>query len=139
MKTVYAHCDIPCGIYDPHEAIVGAATVLRMMDLIADSKDSHDVARYTAVKERHAEKCKHEVRVIWGDYFKEEHPSVEKLVHEIMQWASKARQGVDRRDGEELLDRVNQFAEIFWDTKGVKTKKVAAPYSVEDEIVIPIL
>ena len=30
----YAHCDIPCGIYDPHHAQMAAHTVVRMVDLI---------------------------------------------------------------------------------------------------------
>jgi len=77
-RAVYAHCDIPCGIYDPHEAQIAALTVVRMDQLIAelvhpaaDAKPEErslylsKIARYTSVKETHSEKVKHEIRVIW--------------------------------------------------------------------------
>src|SRR4030042_5933079 len=95
-QVVYAHCDIPCGIYDPHRARLAALTVVRMVDLLKDKKDPHDIARLTAVKEEHAEICKHEARIICGDYFKEEHlkkyPEISELSHKIMQLGSRARQ-----------------------------------------------
>lgn len=141
---MYAHCDIPCGIYDPHLAQVGALTVIRMMDLIADARgDAHAVSRLAKVKEEHAELVKHEIRIIWGDYIKEEHlvkhGKLHELVHNIMQLSSKARQSTDRKVAEELLAKVNQFAEIFWETKGVKTKRAASPYEPRAEVVYPIL
>jgi len=142
-KIVYAHCDIPCGIYDPHRAIIGALTVLRMIDISDEKKEVYDIARLVTVKEEHAEMVKHEVRIIWGDYLKGEildkHPEIHELTHSIMLLASGVRQGNDRKTGEELLEKVNQFAEIFWETKGVKTKRVKAPYKPEEEVVQPIL
>ncbi|MBU2101319.1 superoxide dismutase, Ni [Patescibacteria group bacterium] len=142
-KVVYAHCDIPCGIYDPHEAQLSVLTVIRMMDLIADSEDDHDTARYIAVKEAHAEKCKHEIRVMWGDYFKEEHieeyPELHDLTHRIMALGSKVKQNTEREVAEELLGAVNEFAEIFWKTKGVEIKKIKAPYGPEEEVFYPDL
>jgi len=134
IKEVYAHCDIPCGIYDPHSAQIAALTVLRMMDLIAENGDN---PRYVAVKEEHAEICKHEIRVIWGDAIKDN--SSDDLTHKIMQVASRCKQGSDRKDGEELLDLVNQFAEKFWQSKSIEVKKVKAPYKPEEEIVEPDL
>ena len=149
LRTVYAHCDIPCGIYDPHQAQVAALTVIRMTDLILELEDAsgtvptHNISRYTAVKEKHAELCKEEVRIIWGDYMKteqlDEHEELNEIVHRIMQLASEARQRVEREVGVELLGAVNRFAEIFWETKGVKTKKVKAPYKPGEEIVYPEL
>lgn len=152
IKTVYAHCDIPCGIYDPHQAQIGALTVIRMTDLMRELEESHQthdlefrnsMVRCIAVKEEHAELVKKEIRVIWGDYFKKEHldkyPEIHGLVHEIMQLASKARQTPERENGIKLLDKVNRFAEIFWQTKGKETKKVKAPYKPEAEIVYPVL
>ena len=149
LQTVYAHCDIPCGIYDPHNAQVAALTVIRMMDLITESGDAsgtvptHNIARLTAVKEEHAELCKQEIRIIWGDYFKENHfaenPDLNGVTHKVMELASKARQGIDRSVGVELLGEVNKFAEIFWKTKEVETRRAVSPYSIEEEIVYPIL
>lgn len=150
--TVYAHCDIPCGIYDPHQAQIGALTVIRMMDLLQeletthqkqDKEYHHSQTRAILVKEEHAELVKKEIRVIWGDYFKKEHfekyPELTPLVHEIMQIGSKARQGMDREIGLQLLEAVNKFAEIFWKTKNLETKRVKTPYKPEAEIVMPKL
>ena len=151
FKTVSAHCDIPCGIYDPHLAEVAAHTVIRMDMLISDLVKSNDMSpdgrnkmiRYTMIKEQHAELCKHEVRIIWGVYFKPEHaqanPELNALVWDIMKAASKAKQSTNIADGEALLDKVNKFAEIFWKTKNIQTSRVKAPYPTEKEIVLPKL
>jgi len=153
FETVDAHCDIPCGIYDPHQAQIGALTVIRMVDLIDEHIKEHDkietaeffnsMTRYIAVKEEHAELVKHEIRVIWGDFIKDsqldEYPQLNGLVHKIMALASKARQTVDRKTAVALLEAVNEFAEIFWQIKGIKTKRANAPYSVKEEVVYPVL
>ena len=153
IESVDAHCDIPCGIYDPHQAQIGALTVIRMVDLIDQHVKEHgtietaeffnSMARYIAVKEEHAELVKHEIRVIWGDFIKESHteqfPQLHGLVHKIMALGSKARQTVDRETALRLLDAVNEFADIFWQIKGIKTKRVKSPYSVSEEIVVPEL
>jgi nickel superoxide dismutase len=76
LETVKAHCDIPCGIYDPIVAQISALTVVRMLDLMTefDAKTPdrnkeymNSMSRYVAVKEEHAERAKAEIRVIWGD------------------------------------------------------------------------
>ncbi len=153
-ETVYAHCDIPCGIYDPHEAQIAALTVLRMDQLIAEAARPSDgaspeehalyhekIARYTAVKEQHAEKAKHEVRVIYGDYFTADHlkefPQTGELVYKIFHQASKARQGIALADAQELLNQVQQFAEIFWKTKKVATRKIPSHQKAGGELVVP--
>ncbi|KKR73365.1 MAG: hypothetical protein UU17_C0037G0010 [Candidatus Nomurabacteria bacterium GW2011_GWA1_40_8] len=79
-RPVHAHCDIPCGIYDPYQAQVAAHTVIRMVNLlneinVSSSEPDFDerkrvisrVARLTSVKEEHAEMVKREVRILWGD------------------------------------------------------------------------
>lgn len=142
-KIVHAHCDIPCGIYDPHIAQMAAHTVIRMVNLINESKDDvHKVSRLTAVKEHHAELCKHEIRILWGDYFKPEHlekyPELHELVWKAMKLGSKARQEVNLQAAEELLETVNKIAEIFWETKGLDTAKVKATfYPTGNETVYP--
>ena len=153
LDTVEAHCDIPCGIYDPHHALIGALTVIRMVDLMNNLYEDHgdeltpdvinSMARYVAVKEEHAELTKHEIRIIWGDFIKQNHvetyPQLPGLVHKIMQLGSKARQTVDREISLDLLEAVNEFAEIFWEIKGIETKRVKAPFPVSEEMVVPIL
>src|SRR5581483_9201989 len=85
VHTVYAHCDIPCGIYDPYPAQIAAHTVIRMTQLLQDAhkndKDNeddwmklkHDVARIVHVKEEHGERVENEVGTLENDYFKPEH------------------------------------------------------------------
>lgn len=154
-ETAYAHCDIPCGIYDPHTAQLAAHTVIRMVTLIEDltgktKKDLnpeelehyvHDITRYTEIKEKHAEIVKHEIRILWGDYFKPEHverfPELHELVWKVMQLGSKAKQNVDLSVAEQLLDTVNKIAEIFWKTKEVEPVRVASFYPTEREMVYP--
>lgn len=141
-QKIYAHCDIPCGIYDPHLAQLAAHTVIRMVGLISEKKDSpHNIARLTKVKEEHAELVKHEVRIIWGDYFKPEHlekyPNLHQLVFEIMKLGSKVKQEVNLEAAYQLLEKVQNFAEIFWQTKEVETVKIKTHYPTEGEIVIP--
>jgi nickel superoxide dismutase len=150
-EPVFAHCDIPCGIYDPHEAQVAAHTVARMNDLIAelptkglsDAEQRNAFTRYVSVKETHAEKVKHEVRIIWADYFKDEHlqkfPELNNLVFKIMKQAGKCKQSTDKKASEELLAEVNQFAEIFWKTKDKQTQTVTAPYPTARPMVVPRL
>lgn len=153
-RAVYAHCDIPCGIYDPHEAQIAALTVLRMDQLIgelappaADAKAEDraaygsKLARYTAVKEQHSEKVKQEVRVIWGDFFTPDHvkanPQAHEMVWKIMKAASKTRQGTALADAQELVKSVQEFAELFWKTKGAKTHRLPSMQKSGGEIVYP--
>ena len=67
------------------------------------------------------------------------YPELNGLVHEIMQLASKAKQTIDRSVGFTLLDKVNRFTEIFWETKGKKTVRAKAPYKPEEEVIMPEL
>jgi nickel superoxide dismutase len=148
FERAKAHCDVPCGIYDPSTAQIAALTVVRMMDLMAGLEGSgvayhNSMARYVAVKEEHAEKAKHEIRIIWGDYIKsqhlEAHPGLTDLVHKIMQLGSTSRQTADREAGVQFVEAINQFAEIFWATKGVAVKRAKAPYAPALEMVYPDL
>jgi nickel superoxide dismutase len=151
FEKAHAHCDIPCGIYDPITAQIAALSVVRMIDLMTDleGKGVKDLAaqnnmgRYIAVKEEHAEKVKQEIRVIWGDYIKaqhlEKHPELHGIVHQIMQLGSKSRQSADRENAVQLVEAVNKFAEIFWETKGIATKRAKAPYAPALELVYPAL
>ena len=143
IKTAHAHCDIPCKIYDPAVIQYSALSIVRFMDLITEEIESSDMnaskisqlARLTAVKEQHAKEVKSEVATIWGDYFKEpqisKYPEIHELIHSIMQLASKCKQDINRDNGIELLEKINKFTEIFWETKNIETKKYYAPYPPE--------
>ena len=142
-KYAHAHCDIPCGIYDPHQAQVAAHTVFRMTQLIKDSENPHDISRFSKIKEDHAEICKNEIRIIWGDYFKSENignpEEVHNLVWKIMKSSSKTKQNVDIESCSELLEDVMKFSEIFWKSKNIETKRVKSSYPTEKDMVYPVL
>jgi nickel superoxide dismutase len=154
----HAHCDIPCGIYDPHLAQISAHTVIRMNQLIEGleapgaggsgppSKADRDrymnsLARYVAVKEEHAELVKKEVRIIWGDYFKpehlEKHPDLHATVWNIMKLGSKVRQEINPQAAQDLLAEVQKFAEAFWATKGASTQRQPSRQTPGGETVYP--
>ena len=150
IKTVSAHCDVPCGIYDPSTMQLATLTVIRFMDQIneLDGKeltlaDQAKLVRLVSEKEIHAEKVKQEVRIMWGDYFKaaqfEACPGTNELVHNIMLTGSKCKQGIDRAAAEELLALVNEFAASFWKTKGVETFTATCPYAPALDVVYPKL
>jgi nickel superoxide dismutase len=152
IPSASAHCDIPCKIYDPSTAQVAAATIVRLIDIMSVSLKSEDVAslagqntiaRCVVRKEEEAEKVKHEVRIIWGDYFKapqfEKFPEIHGLTHDIMMKASACKQGIDRENGEALVELLNQFAEIFWATKDIKTARHNSPNLPNLSTVYPAL
>ncbi len=147
FKRVAAHCDVPCGIYDPIVAQIAALTVIREVDQLNELGDKEEMnltdhanfSRMVAVKEEHVAKVKEEIRIIWGDFIKQpqldEYPELHSLVHDIMLAGSKAKQHIDKEAALELLDKVNRFAEIFWAIKGVKTYRAACPYAPAAEVV----
>jgi len=148
--TVSAHCDIPCGIYDPHAAQIAALTVLRMDQLIGNLQMAggekgqldtyaNSLGRYITVKEQHAEIFKKEIDILWHDYFRPEHlekyPDLHTIFWNANKLASRNKQNIDSGAAEELLAASNRIAEIFWETKGVATRKAASNQAVGGELV----
>lgn len=148
VPAASAHCDIPCKIYDPISAQIAALSVIRFMDLIAEldgktlglAEQAH-LSRLVQEKETHAEKAKHEIRVIWGDYFKQpqfdQYPDISALVHNIMLAGSACKQDIARDKGEKFLALINEFTEAFWATKQVDTFKATCPYPPNETLVYP--
>ena len=135
--TVYAHCDIPCGIYDPKPAQIAASTVLKMVQKINDLPkdnptfgDRNSFVRMVVVKEEHARKCKEELLILWTDYFKSEHISLFPNLHETFWKAaklcSKNKQNVDLKSAEELVRAVDEIAEIFKKTQSASNAAKAS-------------
>ena len=127
-RPVYAHCDIPCGIYDPHSAQLAAKTVLTMVHGIselpkenASVEDRNSFVRMVKVKEEHAEICKREVLILWTDYFKPEHlekfPDLHDLVWKTTKLCSENKRHVDENRAKELIEAVDKVADIFNQTK----------------------
>ncbi|NQX88215.1 MAG: superoxide dismutase, Ni [Halioglobus sp.] len=151
VPIAHAHCDIPCGIYDPMSAQLAALSVARFLDQIAetatgglaDAAAQVRLARLTAEKEAHAAQVKSEIVVIWGDYFKpehfEQHPMIHDLTHRTLRQASACKQELSPDNGRKLVELVNAFAEIFWQTKDIETQRVTVPYEPKLDIVQPIL
>jgi nickel superoxide dismutase len=151
FKTAQAHCDIPCKIYDPATAQLAALTCVRLMDLIKEIEDKGalsvadyaQVSRLVGEKESASTEVKDAISIIWGDYFKapqfELVSNAHNLTHSIMLQASKCKQGIDRAEGEKLVDLVNDFAEAFWLTKEVLTYRASCPYPPMLEMVYPDL
>lgn len=139
ITDAYAHCDIPCGIYDPHAMQVAAHTVIRMTQLLQDSKDAHDISRMTHVKEKHGEAVEEELGTLENDYFKSEHyekfPELKSLISDAVKLSVSVRQHVDLEASKNLLEKILQIAEIFYKTKGVIPVRVKSLYPTESEIV----
>jgi nickel superoxide dismutase len=154
-RTVEAHCDIPCGIYDPHTAQIAALTVIRMYQLIGNlerpgadaSKEQRDaylntMTRYVAVKEEHARLAEHEIVILWTDYFRPEHaetyPNLHALVWKTCKATSAVKQTLNMQAGQDLLAGCQEIAEIFWATKGVQTKRQPSGQPTGGELVYPV-
>jgi nickel superoxide dismutase len=154
--VAHAHCDIPCGIYDPHMAQIAALTVIRMVQLIQGlempaenaGKAAFDtygmqISRYTAIKEEHAKMCEHEIIILWSDYFRPEHLEKHRNLHDVVWKAAKltstVKQQINMDAAQQLLSATQEIAEIFWDTKGVKTKRQPSNQGqVGGELVYPV-
>ncbi len=131
-KIVYAHCDVPCGIYDPKAAQIAAATVLKMVEKIealpkdpsagsGQVNDKNSFVRMVWTKEEHARKCKEELLILWTDYFKSEHlekfPNLHDMFWKAAKLCSKNKQTVDMVAAQELVKAVNEIADAFAKSK----------------------
>jgi nickel superoxide dismutase len=120
-RVVHAHCDLPCGVYDPAQARIEAESVKAIQQKYQDSDDEAFRTRAIAIKEERAELVKHHLWVLWTDYFKpehaEKHPNLHDLFWKATKAAGKAKQSVDPAQGQELLDLIGQIDKVFWDTK----------------------
>ncbi|MEI7654530.1 MAG: superoxide dismutase, Ni [Actinomycetota bacterium] len=119
--TVSAHCDLPCGIYDPAQATLEAQSVKACMEKYAASSDADFKVRATAIKEERAELVKHHLWVLWTDYFKPEHlasyPNLHDLFWKATKSAGEAKKTNDVAVADRLLSEIAGIAEIFWATK----------------------
>jgi nickel superoxide dismutase len=121
IKPVYAHCDLPCGVYDPAQARIEAQSVLQIMNKYADLDHEEDRWRAVMIKEQRAELTKHHLWVLWTDYFKPEHVEKYPQLHELFWKATKqagaCKKTTDPAEGQKLLDQIDEIARIFAETK----------------------
>jgi nickel superoxide dismutase len=128
-RIVRAHCDLPCGVYDPAQARIEAESVQKIQekyqDADAQKKPSESVgdfqARCLVIKEHRADLVKHHLWVLWTDYFKPEHlenyPDLHDLFWRATKAAGDAKKSVDPKQGQELLDLIGEIDKVFWETK----------------------
>ncbi|HVS67521.1 MAG TPA: superoxide dismutase, Ni [Mycobacteriales bacterium] len=121
--VVSAHCDLPCGVYDPAQARIEAESVKAIMEKYADNEDPAFRARALQIKEQRAELVKHHLWVLWTDYFKpphfEKYPNLHQLFNDATKQAGAAgaKGKVDPAEGQKLLDQIAEIDKIFWETK----------------------
>ena len=133
-EIVYAHCDGPCGIYDPASARIAAEAVLSMTKKMLELKVPEDseamahytntMSRYASIKEEEAQKCKDEVLILWTDFFKPEHLSSHRDLHTLF-WntaklCSSCKVEISIDHANELLDHVHKIHDLFWSVKNRK-------------------
>jgi nickel superoxide dismutase len=120
-SPVHAHCDLPCGVYDPAQARIEAESVKGCMTKFNDSNDDEFRTRAIAIKEERAELVKHHLWVLWTDYFKPEHLQKYPQLHELFWKATKAagdaKKTTDVAVADGLLDQIAAIDTIFWETK----------------------
>jgi nickel superoxide dismutase len=119
--TVFAHCDLPCGVYDPAQARIEAESVKQIQEKHNASDDADFRSRALFIKEERADLVKHHLWVLWTDYFKPEHlekyPQLHELFWKATKSAGEAKKTTDPAVGQRLLDQIAEITKIFWETK----------------------
>ncbi|MFE3516908.1 superoxide dismutase, Ni [Streptomyces sp. NPDC059166] len=118
---VSAHCDLPCGVYDPAQARIEAESVKAVQEKYQANEDADFRTRAVLIKEQRAELAKHHVSVLWSDYFKpphfEKYPQLHQLVNDALKALSAAKGSNDPATGQKALDLIAEIDKIFWETK----------------------
>ena len=119
--TAYAHCDLPCGVYDPAQARIEAESVKMICQKYADNADPEFRTRAIVIKEERSELVKHHLWVLWTDYFKPQHleafPNLHDLFWQATKAAGQAKHSVDPADQQKLLDLIGEIDDIFQKSK----------------------
>lgn len=120
VKPVYAHCDLPCGVYDPAQARIEAESVKKIMEKFSGLHES-DKTRAIFIKEQRAELVKQHLWILWTDYFKPEHltdhPDLHDKFWQATKQAGQCKKSTDPADAQKLLDMIEEIAQIFAATK----------------------
>lgn len=120
IKPVYAHCDLPCGVYDPAQAQIEAKSLKAILEKY-DGFDEHNKSRAIIIKEQRAELVKHHLMVLWADYFKPEHlekyPDLHEKFWKAIKQASEVKHHLEVEEADKLLKQIDEIADIFWQTK----------------------
>ncbi len=127
IKPVYAHCDVPCGIYETDTMTHAAATCVKMVEKIEalgeiDAIEKRNsLIRMVNTKEEHAQKCKEQVYILWSDYFKPEHlekfPDLHDKLWQAAKQCGKVKQTVSAEECQKLVDMIHDVAHLFADSQ----------------------
>jgi nickel superoxide dismutase len=123
IPVAQAHCDLPCGVYDPAQARIEAESVKATIEKYNASTDEAFRARALAVKEERSDLVKHHLWVLWTDYFKPPHFEAYPQLHQLFNDATKlagaggTKGSTDVAVADKLLAKIDEVAEIFWATK----------------------
>jgi nickel superoxide dismutase len=118
-----AHCDLPCGVYDPAQARIEAESVKAIQEKYQGSDDEVFRMRCVLIKEQRSDLAKHHLWVLWTDYFKPPHFEKYPQLHELFNKATKqagaagGKGSMDPAEGQKLLDYIAEIDRIFWETK----------------------
>jgi nickel superoxide dismutase len=118
-----AHCDLPCGVYDPAQARIEAESIKAIQEKVAANSDPDFKTRAAVIKEQRSELVKHHLWVLWTDYFKPPHFEKYPQLHDLFNRATKAagatgtKAAWDPKEGQKLLDLIAEIDKIFWETK----------------------
>ena len=119
--VAHAHCDLPCGVYDPAQARIEAESVKAIQEKYQDNDEADFRRRAIMIKEERAELVKHHLWVLWTDYFKPDHLEAHPNLHELFWNATKAagesKQTNDLAVAESLLNQIAEIEKVFWATK----------------------
>jgi nickel superoxide dismutase len=126
--TVRAHCDLPCGVYDPEQARIEAESCYKIVEKYAANDDVAYRTRAVAIKEERAELVKHHLDVLWHDYFKPEHlekyPDLNETFWKATKQASKVKQSLDLGAARELLSMIDTIDDMWKATGGPEKTRV---------------
>ena len=123
VTEVSAHCDLPCGVYDPAQAKIEAESVKAVIQKHNASDDPAFKARAIFIKEQRSDLVKHHLWVLWTDYFKAPHFEKYPQLHDLFNEATKlagaggTKGSLDVAVADQLLAKIDQIAAIFWETK----------------------
>ncbi|CAN5819101.1 hypothetical protein BH20CHL5_BH20CHL5_00760 [soil metagenome] len=127
-RTVHAHCDIPCGVYDPQQARIEAESCYKIIQKFNDSSDELFRQRCTHVKEERAELTKHHIDVMWHDYFKPEHvekfPDLHDVCWKASKQASQVKRTADIAEAQKLLDLIDRIDHMWRETGGAEATRM---------------
>ena len=120
-RVVRAHCDLPCGIYDPAQARIEAESVKACQEKYQGNEDPEFRARAVTIKEQRADMVKEHLWVLWTDYFKPEHlqkfPQLHDLFWNATKEAGAAKKSNDPGQGQKLLDLIGEIDKVFKESK----------------------